>query len=327
MKKDMGAFPIRTVLVALALVAWVPLMAAAPAEAQQTAQASRGDLVLKGDAKCTRCHDEEDDPKLITIGRTKHGTRADGRTPTCTTCHGESDAHVNVPKGTAKRPKPDIYFSKNTTTPAAERSATCLTCHKGRERMFWDVSTHASRDISCNNCHRVHNGGHDKVRERKTQAQVCFTCHKTQRIQVTKVSHHPILEGKVVCSDCHNPHGSAGPFMLARDTVNDTCYKCHAEKRGPFIWNHEPVTENCAICHNPHGTNIANLLRYRSPFLCQECHEPGGSHRGGVPGFGVDTGSTAGNNILFARGCVNCHTNIHGSNNPQNSSRARAFFR
>ena len=50
------------------------------------------DLVLKGDAKCTRCHDETDSPKLLSIGKTKHGTTADGRTPTCTSCHG--DIHI-----------------------------------------------------------------------------------------------------------------------------------------------------------------------------------------------------------------------------------------
>jgi len=29
----------------------------------------------------------------------------------------------------------------------------------------------------------------------------------------------------------------------------------------------------------------------------------------------------------MARGCVNCHTNIHGSNNPINNSNERAFRR
>lgn len=53
------------------------------------------DIVLKDDAKCTRCHDEADAPELLRIGKTKHGTRADGRTPTCTNCHGESKAHAD----------------------------------------------------------------------------------------------------------------------------------------------------------------------------------------------------------------------------------------
>jgi DmsE family decaheme c-type cytochrome len=192
--------------------------------------------------------------------------------------------------------------------------------------MFWDSGAHAAQDVTCSSCHQVHNNGHDKVRERQTQAKVCFDCHKKQRIQVSKSSHHPILEGKVVCSDCHNPHGSAGASNLVRDTVNDTCFKCHAEKRGPFIWNHQPVTEDCSICHEPHGTNTAGLLKFRAPFLCQQCHEPG-SHRGAAPSFTETTGSESGQIVLFARGCVNCHTNIHGSNNPQNNSGSRSFRR
>ena len=46
------------------------------------------DIVLRGDAKCTRCHSVEDNPDLFAIGKTRHGTVADGRTPTCTSCHG-----------------------------------------------------------------------------------------------------------------------------------------------------------------------------------------------------------------------------------------------
>ncbi len=93
----------------------------------------------------------------------------------------------------------------------------------------------------------------------------------------------------MICSDCHNPHGSAGPKLVKRDPVLGTYFKSHAEKRGPFIWNHQPVTENCALCHNPHGTNGANLLKLRPPMLCQQCHEPTG-HRGSVPTF-VDAGT------------------------------------
>ena len=48
------------------------------------------DLVLKGDAACTAFHDEADGPELMAIGKTKHGTRADSRTPSCTSCHGAS---------------------------------------------------------------------------------------------------------------------------------------------------------------------------------------------------------------------------------------------
>ncbi len=274
------------------------------------------DLVLNGDAKCTKCHDESDSPGVLAIGKTKHGTRADGRTPTCTSCHGESFGHLNNPKGLAERPKPDRTFTKGTSTPPEVRNAACLNCHqKDSKRHLWMGSAHETAGVACTNCHEVH-AQHDKVRDKRTQPQVCFACHKEQRSQVNKPSHHPILEGKVACSDCHNPHGSAGPKLMKRDSVVETCYACHMEKRGPFVHDHRPVSDDCTNCHMPHGTTADNLLKARPPLVCYQCHSGHGTP--GVAGIapGITGSPKANTNIEQARGCLNCHTEIHGSNNP-----------
>ena len=281
-------------------------------------------LVLKGDARCTRCHDASDDFPVLAIGKTKHGTVADGRTPTCSSCHGDSETHVNKPADAKERPRPERSFGKNSKTPVDARNQACLTCHEGGKRIHWTSGAHASRDVSCTSCHEVHTG-HDKVRDKVAQSEVCYACHKEQRAQSRKPSRHPIPEGKVACSDCHNPHGSAGEKMLVRDNVNDTCYQCHTEKRGPFVRTHQPVQEDCSICHNPHGTTNDNLLKQRSPFLCQQCHEPT-SHRGSLASTTGSAGGSTGANLL-ARGCLNCHTNIHGTNNPANISNERTLRR
>ena len=305
----------------------VALGLAAACVAQAQDRPARKDLVLRGDAQCTRCHDQNEEYPVLEIGKTKHGTIADQRTPSCTSCHGVSDRHVNRPPDAKERPKPDRMFGKNSQTPMEERSAACLTCHQGGKRIHWQLSAHAGRDVSCTSCHQIHTA-HDKARDKLTQTEVCFACHKEQRAQLNRPSRHPIREGKVACSDCHNPHGTAGEKMLVRDNVNDTCYSCHMEKRGPFVRTHQPVQENCAICHNPHGTVNDNLLRQRAPFLCQQCHEPT-SHRGNVASFtgpaNTAGGSTSAN--FLARGCLNCHTNIHGTNNPFNSGNERTFRR
>jgi DmsE family decaheme c-type cytochrome len=299
------------------------VLATAPdALAQDAAKSARKDMVLRGDATCTRCHGEDEEYPVLAIGKTKHGTVADGRTPTCTSCHGVSDTHVNRPAGAKERPKPERIFGRKAgASPASSQNEACLTCHQGGKRIHWQGSTHASRDVTCSSCHQVH-AGHDKTRDKLTQPETCFACHKEQRAQINRPSRHPVKEGKVVCSDCHNPHGSAGPSNLVRDSVNDTCYTCHMEKRGPFVRTHQPVQENCAICHNPHGTTQPNLLKSRPPFLCQQCHEPT-SHRGNIASL---TGTSTGANTL-ARGCLNCHTNIHGTNNPANISNERTFRR
>jgi len=309
---------------ALAAAALLALVAAG-ALAQEKAPPK--DLVLKGDARCTRCHDENDDVPVLAIGKTKHGTRADARTPTCTSCHGESENHVNKLANAAERPKPDRTFSKNSTTPPEVRSQACLACHQGGKRTHWQMSAHANREVTCATCHTVH-AGQDPVRVKVTQPDVCSACHKEQRAQIRRPSRHPTLEGKVVCSDCHNPHGTAGEKQLVRDSVNETCYTCHMEKRGPFVRTHQPVQENCAICHNPHGSVNDNLLRTRAPFLCQSCHEPT-SHRGNVAGItgGSNTSNNSGIGITLARACLNCHTNIHGTNNPKDVSNERTFRR
>jgi DmsE family decaheme c-type cytochrome len=275
------------------------------------------DLVLKGDARCTVCHDENSDKPILAIGKTKHGTVADHRTPTCTSCHGDGGSHEESPD---KALMPQRTFGKHSLNPIEERNDACLACHQGGKRMHWSGSLHANRDIACTSCHQIHTE-QDKVRNRITQAEVCFNCHKDIRTLINRPSRHPIREGKVICSDCHNPHGSAGPSNMLRDSVNDTCYSCHMEKRGPFVYNHPPVQENCAICHNPHGTTAPNLLRSRSPFICQECHEPN-THQGSS---GTLTGSYARNTL--ARGCVNCHTQVHGSNNHLNVRNESMFQR
>jgi DmsE family decaheme c-type cytochrome len=308
---------------------------------------AKADTVLRGDAKCTGCHDESDNPKptmlgenphVLSIGKTKHGTAADGRTPTCTTCHGDSTDHMKKPEGTAKRPAPDRMFKKS-ASPDAQNEA-CTGCHKGGKHMFWSVSTHAARGVTCANCHSVHNGGHDKVRDKRTQTEVCYTCHKEKRADFSKPSHHPVPEGKMACSDCHNPHGSPGPKQLVKDNVNDTCYQCHAEKRGPFVHNHEPVSDNCATCHNPHGTTAESMLKARPPFLCHQCHTPHGGNVIQIAGQGQNalhpgmtsvllsatTGGKSGINYFQGRGCLNCHTQVHGSNNPSTANPTPQFM-
>ena len=72
----------------------------------------RPDLVLKGDAVCTRCHGEGGEFPVLAIGRTPHGTRADARTPTCSSCHGVSETHVRKPAEARERPKPEVIAAR-----------------------------------------------------------------------------------------------------------------------------------------------------------------------------------------------------------------------
>lgn len=265
------------------------------------------------DAVCLKCHEEK---PVVFLFKTKHGVTGDTRTPACQSCHGESDTHLKD-----KKASPDVVFKKGTfaVSEVKAQNASCLACHdKDAKRTMWQGSAHQANDVACISCHTIHNE-HDKVRDRKTQTETCFVCHKEQRTDSHKISRHPIAEGKVTCSDCHNLHGTSGPKLLKKNTINETCFTCHAEKRGPFLWEHQPVTESCSNCHSPHGSNITPLLKSRSPFLCSQCHD--GPHASDSPVAGSAAGKQGGKTgslsaNVVGRGCMNCHSMVHGSNSP-----------
>ena len=280
------------------------------AHAQTTATPQQTAFAEQGEKTCLKCHDEQ---KVVPILQTPHAVKGDPHTPFgqngCESCHGASPDHV-----TRKVQFPTVVFKGPNISPLAERNQQCLNCHQAGLRMNWQGSQHQTNDVACTNCHQIH-VAKDPVLVKLSQPEKCFTCHAEQRADSFKYSHHPIREGKTVCSDCHNPHGSPGPKLLKEFTVNETCYNCHAEKRGPLLWEHEPVRESCLNCHTPHGSTQARLLIQRPPFLCQECHANGGHQSQLLAGQNL-AGQLAANVRMMARGCVNCHSQVHGSNSP-----------
>jgi DmsE family decaheme c-type cytochrome len=249
--------------------------------------------------------------------------KADGRTPLaqqheCQTCHGPSAAHIED-----EDTRPAIRFGPD--LPAGPQNEVCLGCHQGAERINWQGSAHASSDIACASCHSIHvledpvmvkDRRPDTPVMRGGQIAVCFKCHAEKRAEIHKTSSHPLRDGVMTCSDCHNAHGSMGPTNLKKPTLNETCYTCHAEKRGPFLWEHAPASEDCGNCHTPHGSNHPALLTARVPQLCQSCHIA--DFHTVTPYGAPNPGNTApfGDRFVGAKGCLNCHVEVHGSNHP-----------
>lgn len=304
-----------TALFAAGLVA---AFTAAPAAAQDGPATEA--FAAKGAESCMECHDK---PPVTLILSTPHAQAGDSRTPfaaqECEACHGASPEHMRKVSGQTTPPPPKVVFGKGSATPVAEQNAVCMGCHEGGIRMHWAGSQHNSADLSCASCHSVHTT-HDPVLTKATQSETCYGCHAEQRAQERRRSRHPIREGKVACSDCHNPHGSFGPKLLQEASVNDTCYGCHAEKRGPFLWEHAPVRDDCTICHTPHGSNQQRLLNVRTPYLCQQCHQETFHPSTLYSGANLPPGS---GERLLAKGCLNCHTQIHGSNHPSGARLTR----
>jgi len=265
-----------------------------------------------GPEVCKGCHADQAESYHASVMSAKRDPRGPGGAGGCAACHGDGTAHVKAGGGKGVG---GIINPGAKSMSAEAKTKICLTCHQGDRRINWVGGAHQAADVTCTNCHSMHkNKGKDAVRAKITQADVCFACHKEQRAQSTRPSRHPIKEGKVVCSDCHNPHGSAGPNNLVKATLNEVCYTCHAEKRGPFLREHPPARESCANCHTPHGSLHTPLLRARVPWLCQECHSaqfhPSTAYSGtGVPPLGAAQ-------QILARGCENCHAQVHGTNHP-----------
>jgi DmsE family decaheme c-type cytochrome len=204
-------------------------------------------------------------------------------------------------------------FGAKSPTAATAQNASCLGCHQSNAAHDWSTSAHAASDVTCVSCHTLH-ADKDPVRAATTQIEVCTSCHQAQHTDLFKPSHHPMREGLMACTGCHTPHGSTAPAQLIKNTVNETCTSCHAEYRGPYLWEHQPVTEDCSNCHEPHGTAQPALLKMRASFLCQTCHEGAGHPSVANTPRGLPGGTPSA--YLLGGGCINCHSQIHGSNSP-----------
>jgi DmsE family decaheme c-type cytochrome len=205
--------------------------------------------------------------------------------------------------------------------PATAQSLICLKCHTANATFNlhnWNAGDHAANEVSCFNCHDIHAGPDLKVTP-LASGKLCFTCHQAAQAQFSMPSHHPLKEGRVFCVDCHNPHGGFADNDLFQDSVKETCVQCHAEKRGPFLYEHADVAEECTNCHSPHGSINSRLLKAREPFLCLQCHE---GHRLNAADDLSSSISPELARSLYTR-CTDCHSSIHGSDVPSSSGEGR----
>jgi predicted CXXCH cytochrome family protein len=252
----------------------------------------------------------------------------------CEQCHGPGSLHVAGGGDVSKV----ISFSRRS---AADANGVCLSCHiRDAKIRNWLTGAHSSNRIRCADCHRTHNDGTNADSKAGSQAQAlvdvmspgrattveslvpetkvviqprweandaCLKCHETQRGQMSLPYHHPLREGKMSCADCHDPHGGPSGKNLRTANTNQLCLSCHSQYRGPFAYQHPPVTENCMLCHSPHGSANTNLLSVSEPALCLQCHA--GHHNGaGTP---------------LPDRCTNCHGSIHGTDTPTPSGGSR----
>lgn len=281
----------------------------APAFAQQA------DDGYVGDEVCAACHDkllpaysETRHAKVLTEGNALRSEWKRG----CEGCHGPGGEHVAQGGGKAGSL---ITFSHETPDEIDRGDEACMSCHAGGHRVYWSASPHDTSDVGCTSCHTVmHKESATGLLSHEREMETCGTCHPMARAQQFRNAHMPVREDKMRCSSCHNVHGTIADHLISEVTINDNCYRCHAEKRGPFLWEHPPVNEDCMNCHVPHGSTRANMLRLSSPRLCQQCHV-GGGH--------PSNAQSPNSRFVLGSACQNCHLQIHGTNHPSGSGLTR----
>ncbi|MFT5141221.1 MAG: DmsE family decaheme c-type cytochrome [Lysobacterales bacterium] len=322
MKKNASIFSQPLSLIAMVFIALIVICTSPGIALADEGSETVGEYTGMAPQICLNCHGETSARPAHEMLQTNMARNSNPDSPfgegnhACESCHGPSKAHVMA----AGQTSPGFVFDETSTS--EEKNAVCMDCHANDKTHFnWPGATHNIEGLACVNCHSVHNPD-DPVLTLETQPEVCFGCHKEQRAQFLRQSHHAVQAssntfshtGLLTCTDCHNPHGSDGPSQLKRSTVNETCYDCHAEKRGPFLWEHAPVREDCTNCHTPHGSNYEPLLKGPRPWLCQQCHiasfHPSGVYSGsGLPPEGADQ-------RILGKSCLDCHSQVHGSNHP-----------
>ncbi|MBI4814782.1 MAG: DmsE family decaheme c-type cytochrome [Deltaproteobacteria bacterium] len=292
--------------------------------------------VRVGAKVCATCHAVESARFAETI-HARLDSSAFSSAEICEECHGPGSAHVqllgvrSVGSSTAARP---VVLRYGVDAPPIElrtsiigyrdmgdaarvaSSAFCLGCHTRSKFAEWWGGRHDRVGVGCVDCH---DPMQPTVRLlRAPISELCGSCHPDQRARTQLPSRHPVPEGRIACTDCHNPHGSE-PSLIRASSTFELCTGCHAEKEGPFLFEHPPVTESCAVCHEPHGTVSESLMRESEPFLCLGCHA---GHQGPLPPL-TNVTRDAQKSATFLTRCTACHSSIHGTDLPSPSGHGR----
>lgn len=263
-----------------------------------------------GDEDCAMCHEEA----AASFGSSLHKTVfKDGFEFQCESCHGPGQMHID------EEDPSKILGPENNL---AKMESACLACHGQADHGVKGDHVRA-HGVSCTQCHRIHQPSF-KGHLVKAELALCTDCHQDVQAKMHLRSHHPVREGKMQCSSCH-PFDGSQPILAG--VSNETCLNCHAQYRGPFVFEHAPVLEDCRICHDPHGAVADNLLKQNEPFLCLQCHQMHfHAELAGYEGdFVTPNNGRPGSSDLTATKrtmltkCTRCHSQVHGSDYPSQS--------
>ena len=258
---------------------------------------------------CTPCHSKV----VERFGENPHAQAPvshGGKGVRCASCHGNQEKHVKSGVPISGALDPALGTGRQVDD-------MCLSCHQSTHPTF-NRSAHNKSNVSCSTCHSIHSAGTPKYLLKAEQTALCYQCHAAVRPQFSMPSRHNVEEGLVQCTDCHDPHGTSREEVPGSFSRQDAfCANCHTGIEGPFVFEHPIVkTEGCSACHFPHGGLNRHLLRRANvDAICQVCHLPPRDPRTGAHMPSADDHAEP------SKSCIDCHTDVHGSNS------SRMFFR
>jgi cytochrome b subunit of formate dehydrogenase len=270
------------------------------------------DLPKIPNARCLRCHNDEDEKTSerddgtvinIFVDRERFEHSVHGNQP-CVGCHN------SVEKAIHEIPLP--------------KSIGCVACHiKTAEALFGDASpehrrldvvlaqidgymasVHARPNLldqsrtnaTCYDCHEGHTigtvGSAARAEQRSQIHEVCGRCHAEEKDHYVQSIHGTAVIDRqdasaAICSDCHTPHNIDSPDQdKVKLTITENCGTCHEKQvktyqksyHGQVVRLGYTHTAKCYDCHGGHGimdvTDPASKVHPDNRLeTCRQCHE------------------------------------------------------
>lgn len=325
--------------------------AAAAAEAKKSGQPFPLSLFANAtaedyidDADCAACHAEphaafQPSPHRPYVSNPNVPRDKQG----CQSCHGPGGPHIAHLEEEGEIRKYIIDYDQ---VNARQGALACMRCHNDTmTQTHWQRTAHARNDVSCADCHSIHQDGHgDKPGKENRQrsasaarknpvapvfaakvppqkllksdeATLCGSCHQREVNEFRHNFHHPVPEGRQVCSDCHQVH------ERRESAKQDADSRTAAQARNARIRSEK---EMCASCH---AETVGPFVFEHDPVQghtgdgCLDCHRAHGSHNPRLlnnfsRGLCNQCHSDKGSSHFPGRTCwqSGCHVAVHGSN-------------
>jgi nitrate/TMAO reductase-like tetraheme cytochrome c subunit len=237
---------------------------------------------------CRNCHPDDEISQKPIHTRLLQGEK-EGRTNTCTGCHG---AHTVTPVPGGKTFLDEENY--------------CLKCHGYDLNMSFRngeavslkidmgiLETSVHNKLTCSDCHYGFSSEEHPQRNFRTKreysiasSESCRRCHFDKYTKTMASTHYSVLsQGNLrapVCTDCHGSH-SISRGSKDRAVTTKKCQQCHPEIYGIYARSvhgkalfdeHNQDVPICIDCHKSHDIRNPLALEWHEsiPEMCGNCH-------------------------------------------------------